>query len=171
MRMEVVIAGVGGQGALLASEVLSRYALDQGFHVMGNETIGAAQRGGSVVAHVRISEDAIFSPLVPLGRADLLLGLEPIEELRHWKRLKHDGKYILNLDPVPTMMCNMGLDRYPEEDEIRACLKTTSQQGFVLHATQEARSVGNSLLMNVIVLGALSSMEPFFEVGGIQGFG
>ena len=168
MRMDIVIAGVGGQGTLLASEVLSRYALHEGFNVVGTETIGAAQRGGSVVSHIRISEQSIFSPLVPHGQADWLLGFEPIEGLRHWGKLKPTGKYLMNLDRVPTVMCNMGLDHYPGEDRIQAAMQCSGVDGHVLHATRMAHELGNGVLMNAIMLGALAALEPRIETEAVR---
>ena len=74
MKMDVVIAGVGGQGNIFASLVISQYAMNKKLNVLGAETIGAAQRGGSVVSHIRISDGTIYSPLISRGQADLLIG-------------------------------------------------------------------------------------------------
>ena len=81
MKFDLVIAGVGGQGNILASQTIAKCAMDAGFNVVNTETKGAAQRGGSVLSHVRISDGEIFSPLVPQGQADVLLGFEPLEAL------------------------------------------------------------------------------------------
>lgn len=168
MKMDVVIAGVGGQGNLFASEVISRYAVDRGFNVLGTETIGAAQRGGSVVSHIRISERPIYSPLVPRGEANVLLGLEPLEMLRHAERLASHGQYLLNMYRMPTVMCNMGWDDYPSDRAIRRAVDSLGVPGWILPATQRAYALGNAVLANVVMLGALSSVSTFFDAKGMK---
>jgi indolepyruvate ferredoxin oxidoreductase beta subunit len=168
MKMDLVIAGVGGQGNLFASEVISRYAIGRGYNVLGTETIGAAQRGGSVVSHIRLADGPIYSPLVPRGQARVLIGLEPLEMLRHCDRLHPQGRYLLNTYRIPTVMSNMGLDRYPSDGEIRAAIEAWGVEGCTLPATQLAYELGNPLLGNVVLLGALCGMEPFFEVEGMR---
>ena len=168
MKMDVVIAGVGGQGNLFASEVISRYAVDRGFNVLGTETIGAAQRGGSVVSHIRISERPIYSPLVPRGEANVLLGLEPLEMLRHAERLASHGQYLLNMYRMPTVMCNMGWDDYPSDRAIRRAVDSLGVPGWILPATQRAYALGYAVLANVVMLGALSSVSTFFDAKGMK---
>jgi indolepyruvate ferredoxin oxidoreductase beta subunit len=163
MKMDLVIAGVGGQGNLFASEVISLYAMGRGYNVLGTETIGAAQRGGSVVSHVRISEGQIYSPLVPRGQADVLLGLEPLEMLRHSQRLSPQGQYLLNMYKIPTVMCNMGLDRYPSDQEIERAITSLGVRGYIIPATRRAYEIGNAVLANVVMLGALCALSPFFD--------
>ena len=163
MKVDLVIAGVGGQGNLFASEVISRYALGRGYNVLGTETIGAAQRGGSVVSHIRISEGPIYSPLVPSGQADLLLGLEPVEMLRHSGRLSPQGRYLLNMYKIPTVMSNMGLGHYPTEGEIERALASLGVSGCIIPATQRAYEIGNAVLANVVMLGALCAVSSFFD--------
>lgn len=163
MKTDLVIAGVGGQGNLFASEVISRYALGRGYNVFGTETIGAAQRGGSVVSHIRISEGPIHSPLVPRGQADILLGLEPLELLRHREQLSPYGQYLLNMYRIPTVMCSMGLDRYPSDLEIRRAIASLGVRGCIIRATQRAYEIGNAILANVVMLGALCAVCGFFD--------
>jgi len=163
MKIDLVIAGVGGQGNLFASEAISRYALGRGYNVLGTETIGAAQRGGSVVSHIRISEAAIYSPLVPSGQADLLLGLEPVEMLRHSGRMSPQGRYLLNMYKIPTVMSNMGLDHYPSDEEIKGALASLGVSGCIIPATQRAYELGNAVLANVVMLGALGAVSSFFD--------
>ena len=168
MKMDVVIAGVGGQGNLFASEVISRYAMGRGYNVFGTETIGAAQRGGSVVSHIRISEGQIYSPLVPKRQADIFVGLEPLEMLRHIERLNPQGHYLLNMYKIPTVMCNMGLDRYPSDEEIKAALERFGARGRIVPATERAYEIGNAILANVVMLGALCALSPFFNYRGMR---
>ncbi len=113
MKMDVVISGVGGQGNIFASLVISQYAMNKKLNVLGAETIGAAQRGGAVVSHIRISDGEIYSPLISRGQADLLIGMEYVEMLRHMRLLNPKGMYLLNAMKIPTVLNNMGLDEYP----------------------------------------------------------
>ncbi len=99
MRKDILICGVGGQGTVLASKILASAAMTEGHPVHSAETIGMAQRGGSVTSHVRIGGGA-FSPLIPFGSADLLLAFEPAEAVRNLKYLKPDGIVITNTVPM-----------------------------------------------------------------------
>ena len=123
MKKDIAIAGVGGQGNIFATNVLCQYAMVRGKRVLGTETIGAAQRGGSVVSHMRISDEAIYSPLIPAGTADVLVGMETLELLRHVGILDPDGYYIMNLYSAPTVFTNMGIDEYPGRDAIIKAVK------------------------------------------------
>jgi indolepyruvate ferredoxin oxidoreductase beta subunit len=163
MKVDIIVCGVGGQGNLLASVAIAQYAMDRGYNVLGTETIGAAQRGGSVVSHLRISTDKIYSPLVPQESADILMGFEPVEALRNIKLVNNNGQYLVNTQKVPTVNCNMGLDTYPEEEEIIKNIQEKCPKGYIFNATKEAQSLGNTQMTNVIMLGALARMSPFFD--------
>lgn len=168
MKKDVLIAGVGGQGSLFATNVLCQYALERGLNVLGTETIGAAQRGGSVVSHMRISDQPIYSPLVPPGRGDVLLGMESIEFLRNIKILARNGYYILNLYSLPTVYTNLGIDRYPSEDEIVAAVKEACEKGYIIAATVKAAELGNTQMTNVVMLGVLGKVDDFFEYSEVK---
>ncbi|MDK2824004.1 MAG: indolepyruvate ferredoxin oxidoreductase, beta subunit [Clostridia bacterium] len=168
MKLDIIIAGVGGQGNLLASVALANYAMNKGLEVFGTETIGAAQRGGSVISHMRISDKKIYSPLVPQGSADILLGFEPVEAVRNIHFLSPKGKFIINNYPIPTVLCNMGMDQYPSEEEILNILRSRSPQGYVIDASEKAKEMGTLMMTNVIMLGALTGIEPFFDKQEMQ---
>ena len=163
MKMDVVIAGVGGQGNIFASIVISQYAMNKKLNVLGAETIGAAQRGGSVVSHIRMAEGAIYSPLISRGQADLLIGMEYVEMLRHLRLLNPKGAYLVNAIKIPTVQNNMGLDEYPEPDEILKAAKKYCPNGHVIDASNLAKKLGNVQMTNVVMLGALSKVLPFFD--------
>jgi indolepyruvate ferredoxin oxidoreductase beta subunit len=165
MKLDVVICGVGGQGNLLASVAIAQYAINKGYNVFGTETIGAAQRGGSVVSHLRISDQTIYSPLVPQASADVLVGFEPIEALRNIKLVNSHSRYIINMEPVPTVLCNMGLDHYPAPERIIEVFQERCKEGYVFNATAKARALGNALMTNVVILGALARISSFFDKG------
>lgn len=164
MKMDIVISGVGGQGNIFASLVVSQFAMGKGYLVAGSETIGAAQRGGSVVSHIRISDKTIYAPLISRGQADLLIGMEVIEMLRHMHLLNPQGAYLLNLTRIPTVLNNMGLDEYPSDEEILEGIRKYCKNGQVIEATLEASRLGNVQMTNVVLLGALVKMMPFFEM-------
>ena len=168
MKQNILIAGVGGQGNLFASALLAKSAIRRGYQVLATETIGAAQRGGSVVSHVRVADQALYSPLVPDGQADYLVGFEPVELLRHIRKLRQDGQYILNTHPVLTVGCTMGLDRYPTLSEILDALKEMNVRGHVINATEAADEIGDPVLMNMVMLGALCAVSELFELDEIK---
>ncbi len=168
MKKDIAIAGVGGQGNLFATKILCQYAMDRGLEVLGTETIGAAQRGGSVVSHMRISDKPIYSPLIPKGTADVLIGMESLELLRHLSILNPKGYYIMNLYSVPTMFTNIGMERYPATDDIIAAAKKVSSRGAEIAATYKAADLGNAQMTNVVMVGALAKMDDFFEAADIR---
>lgn len=159
MKFDLVIAGVGGQGNILASQVVAKCAMDAGYNVVNTETKGAAQRGGSVLSHVRIADGEIFSPLVPVGQADVLLGFEPLEALRYIGLLSKSGRFVINTAPVPTILANMKVDEYPSTEQIVATIEGKGLNGCFLNATQAAKELGNVLLTNVVMLGAFTAMS------------
>jgi len=163
MELNILIAGVGGQGNLFASSILAEYLLKKGYKVFAVETIGAAQRGGSVVSHLRISDDEIYSPLIPAGKVNILMGFEIIEMLRNFQLLAGDGIYLLNDYKEPTVLCNMEMDIYPSDEEIRAALKKSGKKGYTIKATECARKIGGSLLTNVVMVGALCQISSPFD--------
>ena len=168
MKKDIAIAGVGGQGNLFASKILCQYAMDRGLEVLGTETIGAAQRGGSVVSHMRIADRPIYSPLIPKGSADVLIGMESLELLRHLGILHPGGYYIMNLYAVPTMFTNIGLERYPATQDIISAAKKVADHGVEIAATYKAAELGNPQMTNVVLVGALAKMDDFFEKEGIR---
>ena len=158
MKFDLVIAGVGGQGNILASQIIAKCAMEAGYNVVNTETKGAAQRGGSVLSHVRLSDGEIFSPLVPTGQADILLGFEPLEALRYIGLLNKKGQYIINTAPIPTILANIKVDEYPSLEQMIFSIKQKGLNGYFLDATQAAKDLGSVLLTNVIMLGAFTAI-------------
>jgi indolepyruvate ferredoxin oxidoreductase beta subunit len=163
MELNVLIAGVGGQGNLFASRILAEYLMNRGYKVLAVETIGAAQRGGSVVSHLRASDEEIYSPLIPAGKVDVLLGFETIEMLRNFPLLSADSIYLLNDYKEPTVLCNMEMDSYPSDESIRSVLDKSGRKGYIIKATECARQIESGLLTNVVMVGALCQISPVFE--------
>ena len=150
MKKDVMICGVGGQGTVLASKIIAASAMDEGYAVHSAETIGMAQRGGSVTSHVRIGEDA-FSPLIPLGSVDLLIAFEPSEAVRNLKYLKKEGFVIVNSVPVKPTFLGGGGD-YDGKAEIEF-LKSKCDC-LVINSDELCAPFGSNKFFNVAVLGA-----------------
>jgi indolepyruvate ferredoxin oxidoreductase beta subunit len=148
----VLIAGVGGQGAVLASELLALAAMAAGHDVKQGEFHGVAQRGGAVFSHVRFG-DRVYSPMAPRGSVDYLLALEKLEALRYAHFVKPGGTIIVNDHKVEPI--RVADDRpYPEE-----AVDFLEGKGFnvvVVKATEKAVELGNHRAANVVLLGALS---------------
>jgi indolepyruvate ferredoxin oxidoreductase beta subunit len=156
------MAGVGGQGCMLASQTLGRVAMRNGFSASVGETYGASQRGGSVLSHIKIGED-IFGPLVPRGKADVVLGFEPEECLRQSVfYLKYGGIIICNSHPTHFLRHVRG-QHQPSIEEIGVVLKKMTEKIVFFDATAMARRTGNALTLNMVMLGAFaaSRANPF----------
>lgn len=152
LNLDILICGVGGQGTVLASKLIASAAMKLGNTVHSAETIGMAQRGGSVTSHVRIGDRA-FSPLIPKGNAEILLAFEPAEAVRNLSYLKKDGTIIVNSVPVkPTTesLHNTGYDG----TEMIAYLKKVCKNCFVVDAGEICEPFGSARYYNVALLGA-----------------
>jgi indolepyruvate ferredoxin oxidoreductase beta subunit len=153
---DILIVGIGGQGTILASNILGEACLIEERHVKGAETHGMAQRGGSVESHIRIN--GLFGPLIPPGQADLMISFDLLEALRYSHYLKKEGRLIVNSHLVlPTSVYTQKLVA-PTEDEIIAALKKHAL--CLLDADKMATDAGSSLSQNVVMLGAASGSIP-----------
>ena len=159
----IIIVGVGGQGTLLASKILSTAAMERGLFVRTSETIGMAQRGGSVSSHVRMDAKEL-SPVIPQGRADLLIGFELSEAARILGKLAQEAKAVVNAEKiVPT---NVALKKGVYlEDEYLELLKKRVPGALLIEGTPLALKAGNARSLNVVMLGAASGVGllPFGE--------
>lgn len=153
---DILIVGIGGQGTILASNILGEACLIEGRHVKGAETHGMAQRGGSVESHIRI--DGLFGPLIPPGNADLLISFDLLEALRYSHYIKTGGKMVVNRHMVlPTSVFTQNLPA-PTQDEIIAVLKKHTL--CLPDADAMAEEAGSPLSQNVVMLGAASYSLP-----------
>ena len=150
----VLIAGVGGQGVLLVSEILAEVCMDMGFDVKKSEVHGMAQRGGSVVSHVRYGA-VIHSPLIEKGTADVLVAFEELEALRWSPYLKPDGLIIVNRQEILPLPVAVGLQKYPRE--IIARLRKRAAQIVAIDGSLIAQQVGSVRAVNIALLGALTA--------------
>jgi indolepyruvate ferredoxin oxidoreductase beta subunit len=156
----VIIGGVGGQGNVLASQILGEMLISKGYIITIGETYGASQRGGAVMSHLRVSSKDQFSPLIPEGQCDLLVALEPVEGLRILGTYGHPGVMtLLNTRPIYSIEVISGNARYPEISGVIAKVKELSKRLWTLNATEVAMGIGDSLFSNIVMLGALCAIE------------
>jgi indolepyruvate ferredoxin oxidoreductase beta subunit len=156
----VIIGGVGGQGNVLASQILGEILVSQGYVVTIGETYGASQRGGAVMSHLRISARDQFSPIIPEGQCDLLVALEPAEGLRILDLYGNPRVMtLLNTRPIHPMDVISGNVPYPEISKVVARIKELSRRVWTLNATEVALEMGDPIFSNVVMLGALCAIE------------
>jgi indolepyruvate ferredoxin oxidoreductase beta subunit len=153
MTFDIVLAGVGGQGVLSLSSIIAAGALEEGLFVKQSEVHGMAQRGGTVTAHLRLADHPIASDLVPLGRASLVLSLEPLESLRFNDYLAPDGVIITATDPV------VNIDNYPPLDELIETVRS-QPRAVLVDATRLARGAGLARATNMVMAGAAAPWLP-----------
>jgi indolepyruvate ferredoxin oxidoreductase beta subunit len=151
--IRLIIVAVGGQGNLLASKVLGEAALLAGVPVQMSEIHGMAQRGG-VVESAIVMGDA-RSNLISDGEADILLGFEPAETLRALGKCHHDSVVITNLTPVPPFTVAIGSGVYPDLDQLQSLIRAKTKRLIAFDALVLARQAGNSMALNMVLLGAL----------------
>lgn len=153
MNKNILICGVGGQGTVLAAKVLSQAALSSGQKVFSAETIGMAQRGGSVVSHVRIGEN-IFSPLIPQGQADLIIAFEASEAVRNITYLKDGGMVIVNRKIVQPVTASLTGKTFLEDEMIDYLKKVSTV--IEVDTDKACQDLGSSKVVNMVLLGAAS---------------
>ncbi|MEM0232392.1 MAG: indolepyruvate ferredoxin oxidoreductase subunit beta [Candidatus Nezhaarchaeales archaeon] len=159
-HITIAIAGVGGQGTLLASQIIGHAAIKSGFSVRISETFGMSQRGGPVVSHIKIAKGNVYSPLIPLMTADIVVGFEALESLRaSLKFLKPKGSVIVNTRVIYPVEVNRGDARYPPLEKILEALRSIAGEVVALDATELAMKVGNPITANIVMLGALAALE------------
>ena len=156
----IVITGVGGQGNVMASRVLSNMLVRRGFRVTIGETFGMSQRGGSVMSHIRVSAAEVWSPQIPRGGADLIIAIEPLEALRVLAEYGNPAVQVLvNTRPIYPVGVITGEADYPPEEMIRSRITELSARARFLPATDEAIKLGNPILGNIIMIGAAASLD------------
>ena len=158
-KMDILITGVGGQGVVLASDIIGETALAAGFDVKKTDTLGMAQRGGSVVSHVRLAEK-VWSPLIKEGEVDLLLAFEKLEAARWSHYLKPGAIAIINNYEQPPLSVSLGQEKYPTDDEIAAALKRRTDQVYFIDGNKRAIELGNARTLNIFMLGCFSVFAP-----------
>lgn len=150
MTKSIMIVGVGGQGSLLASKLLGRLLMDEGFDVKVSEVHGMSQRGGSVVTYVRFGQK-VYSPIITEGEADIIISFEKLEAARYARFLKKDGKIVVNTQQIDPMPVIIGAADYPEN--VLEELKDKNVNIEALDALSLAEKAGSSKAVNIVLMG------------------
>lgn len=156
--MNYILAGVGGQGTVLASKLLAAAAIARGETAHTAETIGMAQRGGSVVSHVRLGE--CYSPLVPVKQADVIIGFEPSEAVRNLEFLKENGIVVVSTTAVKPVTASLMKSEYDGEEMI-TYLKANVRELIIVDGESLCQSCGSQKVLNVGLLGAAAKAKSF----------
>jgi len=170
MLLNVIITGVGGQGNVLASQILGRAAVAKDLQVTIGETFGLSQRGGSVMSHIRISDEKQYGPLIPPHRADAIVGLEPLETIRIFPEYGNERTALLvNSRPIYPLNVIAGDVEYPPTEWIKDVFEESGGTLYWLDATKPAVEIGGPIMLNMIMLGALCQL-PFIplEKGDVE---
>jgi|SRR5665648_23917 len=154
-----LIAGVGGQGTILASDIMAEVGILAGYDVKKTDVLGLAIRGGSVISHIRWGEK-VDAPMSMRGKVDYLLAFEPIEALRQIEFLKGGSTIVFNEYKISPVTVSSGLATYPADSVIEKALKDSAKNIYSINATNKAVEIGSVKTMNVILLGALT---PFLD--------
>ncbi len=158
-KIDLLVTGVGGQGVVLASDIIGETALAAGFDVKKTDTLGMAQRGGSVVSHVRLAPK-VWSPLIKDGSVDLILAFEKLEAARWSHFLRPGGITITNNYEQPPLSVSLGQEVYPTDDVIAAALRRQTDQVYFVDGTGRVKELGNVRTLNIFMLGCFSVFSP-----------
>jgi len=153
MKYDVILAGVGGQGVLSVASIIAQAAMNEGLEVRQSEVHGMAQRGGAVLAHMRISDKKIAGDLVPKGGADLIIAMEPLESLRYVSYLKPHGALVTAAEPLNN------ISNYPDIEGIHSSIKRLPQWRIIQSAAL-AKEAGLAKAVNTVMVGAASCFLP-----------
>jgi len=155
-EFNIVVAGVGGQGILLAAEILGTAALKEGLNVRVSEIHGMAQRGGSVISNIRMGEK-VLAPTVLEGNADVLLGFEPLETLWNLKYTSEKTLTLMNNEPIPPPGLTTKMMSYPSLDKIIEKIHGFTKNIVIVDAAKLAKEAGSVLTRNVVLIGGLAA--------------
>lgn len=154
--INLIIVGVGGQGNVLISRLIGESLAANNYQVIIGESHGASQRGGAVASHIRISKETAYSPIIPEGQADVILGLEPLESLRILELYGSRKVFVItNTRPVYPMSVAVGDADYPTMETIMQSINELSQKAWYIDASQIAINLGVPLLTNMVMVGGL----------------
>jgi indolepyruvate ferredoxin oxidoreductase beta subunit len=157
LPLNFLLAGVGGQGTILASDILARVGLEVGYQVKQAEVHGMSQRGGSVTSHVRWGE-VVHSPQVSRGEVDVLLAFEKLEALRYLAHLRQDALALINIETIiPITVSSLGL-HYPDDETLKRALSGVTSHAYYVDGPAISRGIGEPKVANVVLIGALSRL-------------
>jgi indolepyruvate ferredoxin oxidoreductase beta subunit len=147
MKKDIILAGVGGQGILSIATVIGKAALKKGLYMKQAEVHGMSQRGGDVQSNLRISDSPIASDLIPTGKCDLIISLEPMESLRYLPFLNKEGWLVTNETPL------INIPKYPSEEDLKKEMEKVPHK-VILDVDNIAKEVGSARVANIVLLGA-----------------
>lgn len=154
MKKDIILSGVGGQGILSIAATIGLAAVDMGLYLKQAEVHGMSQRGGDVQSHLRLSDKDIASDLIPYGKADMIISVEPMESLRYLPMLSAEGWVITNTKPY------INIPNYPDKEALLKEIEMLPKH-IALDADKIAREIGSAKSANMVILGASS---PFLEI-------
>ncbi len=154
MKKDIILAGVGGQGILSIAAIIGYAAVESGLNLKQAEVHGMSQRGGDVQSHLRLSSAPIASDLIPMGKADMIISVEPMESLRYLPYLHHDGWLVTNTRPF------INIPDYPQQEALMAEIEKVARH-IAIDADEIALNIGNIKIANMVILGAAS---PFIDI-------
>jgi indolepyruvate ferredoxin oxidoreductase beta subunit len=158
--LNIIISGVGGQGNILASDLMSRTFCEEGYFVSVGETYGATQRGGSVVSHIRLSLRHPYGPLIPLGEGHVMVGFEPLEVYRILREWGHETvRVVMNDRPFYPLEALQKKSAYPPIDQLLSHIRDLASEVQVVKGTGLAKEAGNALAQNVVMVGAFAGLN------------
>jgi indolepyruvate ferredoxin oxidoreductase beta subunit len=158
-KFDLLITGVGGQGVIMASNIIGEVALAAGYDVKKTDTLGMAQRGGSVVSHVRLGPQ-VYSPLIMAGEVDILVAFEKLEAARWSHYLRPGAIAIVNDHALRPLSVNLGDERYPSDEEIVNIIRRGSERIYFINGSDRVKKLGNIRILNVFLLGCASVCLP-----------
>jgi indolepyruvate ferredoxin oxidoreductase, beta subunit len=154
MKRDIILAGVGGQGILSIAAIIGTAAIQSGLHLKQAEVHGMSQRGGDVQSNLRLSDKEIASDLIPRGKADMIISVEPMESLRYLPMLSMEGWVVTNVKPY------VNIPNYPDLDKVMSEIESLPNH-IAIDADKIAHELGSAKSANMVVLGAAS---PFLEI-------
>jgi indolepyruvate ferredoxin oxidoreductase, beta subunit len=165
LPLNFLLVGVGGQGTILASDLLAQVGLEVGWQVKQSEVHGMSQRGGSVTSHVRWGE-VVHSPLIGMGEVDVLLAFEKLESLRYLPHLRQDALALINMQTIiPITVSSLGL-HYPEDDVLRRAFARVTTHAVYIDGPAISRELGEPKVANTVLIGALSRLLEALALTG-----
>jgi len=153
-----LVAGVGGQGTVVASDILAAVGMEAGYQSKKSDVLGLAMRGGSVTSHIRWNKDVVRAPMVGLGEVNFMVAFELLEALRRVPFMDPQGTIIVNTQELPPISVTSGQMRYPDREEIIKTLKGHVKNVYEIDALATALKIKNSKTINVILMGAASTL-------------
>lgn len=158
-KLDILITGVGGQGVVLASDIIGEAAVAAGYDVKKTDTLGMAQRGGSVVSNVRLGPE-VRSPMIREGEVAILLAFEKLEAARWSHFLRPGGVAIINDYEQPPLSVSLGQEKYPTDVAITTALERRTERIHFIEGSRRAAELGNARTLNILMLGCLSVFTP-----------